>query len=72
YVKNRRLNLNGKRAGIAMHRYEMNRVIPPRGLNSSATAYPNGTANTNGDPQNSMAYGTPNAGGYPAGFQPQQ
>jgi hypothetical protein len=32
YVKNRKLNLDGKRAGIAMHRYQMNRVLQPHPL----------------------------------------
>ncbi len=33
YVKNRRLNLDGKRAGIAMQRYQANKVLQPQPLN---------------------------------------
>ncbi len=34
YVKNRKLNLDGHRASIAMRRYEANQVIPPNPLNA--------------------------------------
>ncbi|MGO9172160.1 MAG: hypothetical protein ACLP7P_09365 [Rhodomicrobium sp.] len=33
YVKNRHLTLDGKRAGLAIQRYETNRVMQPRPLN---------------------------------------
>ena len=32
YVKNRKLNLDGHRASIAMRRYQANQVIPPANL----------------------------------------
>jgi hypothetical protein len=32
YVKNRKLNLDGHRASIAMRRYQADQVIPPRNL----------------------------------------
>ncbi len=32
-VRNRNLTLNGKRAGLAMQRYEVNRTVPTRPLN---------------------------------------
>jgi hypothetical protein len=34
-AKNRHLNMNGKRASLAMERYETNRSIPPRPLNAN-------------------------------------
>jgi hypothetical protein len=33
YAKNRRLTMDGKRAGIAMQRYQLNKVVQPRPLN---------------------------------------
>jgi hypothetical protein len=33
YVKNRKFVLDGKRAGIAMYRYQTNQVLRPRPLN---------------------------------------
>jgi len=33
YVRNRHLSMNGKRAGLAIQRYEANRVVMPRPLN---------------------------------------
>ncbi len=35
HAKNRRLIYNGKRIGLAIQRYEGNRVLPPRGLNTA-------------------------------------
>jgi hypothetical protein len=33
YVRNRHLSMNGKRAGLAVQRYEADRVVAPRPLN---------------------------------------
>ena len=33
YVKNRKLNMDGQRAGLAMRRYQANKVAQPRPLN---------------------------------------
>jgi hypothetical protein len=33
HAKNRHLNMSGKRAGLAMQRYETDRIIEPRPLN---------------------------------------
>ncbi len=38
YVKNRRLTLDGSRAGLAMQRYQTNRVLKPRPLNAEKAA----------------------------------
>ena len=34
YVKNRKLNMDGQRAGLAMQRYQTNRSLRPRALNA--------------------------------------
>ncbi|MGO9486946.1 MAG: hypothetical protein ACLPX9_20645 [Rhodomicrobium sp.] len=38
YVKNRKLNMSGQRAGLAMDRYQANRVLRPRPLNPEKAA----------------------------------
>ena len=38
YVNNRRLTLDGSRAGLAMQRYQTNRVLRPRPLNPEKAA----------------------------------
>ncbi len=38
HAKNRRLIYNGKRVGLAMQRYEGNRVVPPRGLSATKSS----------------------------------
>ncbi len=38
YVKNRRLSLDGVRAGLAMRRYQTDRVLRPRPLNPEKAA----------------------------------
>jgi len=38
YVKNRKLDLNGPRAGLAMERYQANKSLKPRPLNPSKPA----------------------------------
>ena len=34
-AKNRKLDANGKRVGVAIQRYEQNKSIPPKGLSTS-------------------------------------
>ena len=38
YVKNRKLNMDGQRAGLAMRRYQANKVAQPRPLNPDMSA----------------------------------
>ena len=34
-AKNRKLDVEGKRAEVAIKRYEQNKVVPPKGMNTS-------------------------------------
>jgi hypothetical protein len=38
YVKNRKLDLNGQRAGLAYDRYQVNKSLRPRPLNADKSA----------------------------------
>ena len=51
YVRDRRLTLDGMRAGLAMLRYQSDRVVKPRPLNPTKAAEPPAADNTLQAPQ---------------------